>query len=101
MRVDDNSTLVFPDFTGNFHFNTLGNLLLNPRAGLLFINFKRGDLLYLTGTAEVIWDSDEIRAFAGAERLLRFYIAYLTSCTYRINSEKANRERKRVTVDEG
>ena len=75
VRVNDNRTLTFPDFTGNFHFNTIGNLMLDPRAGLLFIDFERGDLLYLTGTAEVIWESDEIRAFAGAERLIRFYIA--------------------------
>jgi predicted pyridoxine 5'-phosphate oxidase superfamily flavin-nucleotide-binding protein len=75
VRVDDDHTLTFPDFTGNFHFNTIGNLMLDPRAGLLFIDFERGDLLYLTGTAEVIWDSDEIRAFTGAERLIRFYIA--------------------------
>lgn len=75
VRVDDNRTLTFPDFTGNFHFNTIGNIMLDPRAGLLFIDFARGDLLYLTGTAEVIWDSDELRAFTGAERLIRFYIA--------------------------
>ena len=74
VRVDDNRTLTFPDFTGNFHFNTIGNLLLNPRAGLLFLDFAQGSLLYLTGTAEVIWD-DEIRAFTGAERLIRFYVA--------------------------
>ncbi len=73
VRIDDERTLTFPDFTGNFHFNTIGNLLLNPRAGLLFIDFDRGNLLYLTGTAEVIWD-DEIRSFAGAERLIRFHL---------------------------
>ena len=31
----DGDTLTIPDFAGNLHFNTLGNLLLNPRAGLL------------------------------------------------------------------
>ncbi len=67
-------TLTFPDFVGNSHFNTIGNLLLNPHAGLLFIDFDRGDLLYLTGTAEIIWDSDEKQAFAGAERLIRFHL---------------------------
>ena len=75
VRVDDNRTLTFPDFTGNFYFNTIGNLTLDPRAGLLFIDFEHGDLLYLTGTAKVIWDSNETRAFAGAERLIRFHIS--------------------------
>ena len=72
VRIDDEHTLTWPDFVGNFHFNTLGNLLLNPRAGLLFIDFDTQDLLYLTGTVEIIWDSEERRAFTGAQRLLRF-----------------------------
>lgn len=75
VKIDDDRTLTIPDFLGNFHFNTIGNLLLNPRAGLLFIDFDRGDLLYLTGTAEVIWDSNQVQAFAGAERLIRFHLA--------------------------
>lgn len=73
VRIDDNHTLTVPDFSGNHHFNTFGNLELNPRAGLLFVDFDTGTLLYLTGTAEVIWDGTEIRDYAGAERLLRFH----------------------------
>lgn len=34
-----------PDFTGNQFFNTLGNLALEPRAGLLFIDHACGDAL--------------------------------------------------------
>lgn len=70
--IDDERTLTFPDFTGNFHFNTLGNIQMNPRAGLLFIDFDAGDLLYLTCGAQILWDSDAKRAFDGAERLVRF-----------------------------
>ena len=72
VSIDDDKTLTFPDYTGNYHFNTLGNILLNPLAGLLFIDFTTGDLLYLTCSAEIIWDSEETRAFAGAQRLVRF-----------------------------
>lgn len=72
VRVDADGTLTIPDFTGNLHFNTLGNILLNPRAGLLFADFANGDLLLLTGTAEVDFDGAEVRAFQGAERLWRF-----------------------------
>ena len=70
--IDDDRTLVWPDFAGNFHFNTLGNILLNPRAGLLFIDFEDGDLLHLTGAAEIVWEGEELRAFTGAQRLVRF-----------------------------
>jgi len=74
VRIDDDRTLTIPDFSGNFHFNTFGNLELNPRAGLVFVDFDQGNLLYLTGTANVIWDGDEISTYVGAERLLRFHI---------------------------
>jgi len=72
VRVEDDRTFVFPDFSGNLHFNTVGNLLLNPKAGFLFVDFDSGDLVYLTGQVEIVWDSEEIEAFAGAERLIRF-----------------------------
>lgn len=75
VRVSDDGTLTAPDFNGNAFFNTLGNIAVNPRAGLLFIDFETGDLLQLSVTAEVLWDGDELAAFEGAERLLRMKIA--------------------------
>jgi predicted pyridoxine 5'-phosphate oxidase superfamily flavin-nucleotide-binding protein len=74
VRVEGN-TLTVPDFEGNCHFNTFGNIEVNPRAGLLFIDFEQGNLLYLIGRAEVIWDGDpEIAAYTGAERLFKFHV---------------------------
>ncbi|HLG47981.1 MAG TPA: pyridoxamine 5'-phosphate oxidase family protein [Reyranella sp.] len=49
-------TLAVPDFRGNRFFNTLGNLLGDPRAGLLFVDFGTGDLLQLQGSATIHWD---------------------------------------------
>jgi uncharacterized protein len=72
VRIDGDRTLTIPDFSGNCHFNTFGNLELNPHAGLLFVDFDRGNLLYLTGTAEVIWEGAEISTYEGAERLFVF-----------------------------
>jgi predicted pyridoxine 5'-phosphate oxidase superfamily flavin-nucleotide-binding protein len=72
VRIDTDTVLTVPDFRGNRFFNTLGNISLNPRAGLLFIDFRNGDLLFTTGAAEIIWNGPEVRAFRGAERLLRF-----------------------------
>ena len=66
--------LTIPDFAGNLHFNTLGNLLLNPRAGLLFIDFNSGDLLHLSGRTEIILEGPQVEAFQGAERLWTFEI---------------------------
>lgn len=64
--------LTLPDFSGNFMFNTFGNLEVNPRAGFLALDFESGGLLSLTGTARVIWEGPAIAAFEGAERLLEF-----------------------------
>lgn len=71
VRVDGD-VLTIPDFHGNRYFNTLGNLLLYPRAGLLFIDFVTGDLLHLTGDAEVDWSAPAARE--GAERLWRVHV---------------------------
>ena len=77
VRADRNNTLTLPDFAGNRFFNTLGNILLNPRAGLLFIDFETGDVLYIAADAEIVFDGPELDAFAGAERLLRLRIRHV------------------------
>lgn len=59
-------TLVVPDFRGNRYFNTLGNFLGDPRAGLLFIDFASGDLLHLQGLVTIDWKPDA--APDGAQR---------------------------------
>jgi predicted pyridoxine 5'-phosphate oxidase superfamily flavin-nucleotide-binding protein len=64
--------LTIPDYRGNRYFNTLGNLLLDPRAALLFVDFAAGALLQLQGTAEVAWDEDDL---PGAERSWRFTVS--------------------------
>jgi predicted pyridoxine 5'-phosphate oxidase superfamily flavin-nucleotide-binding protein len=68
------TVLTWPDFVGNNFFNTIGNLERNPRAGVVFIDFDAGDVLSLTGEAEVIWDGPELAAFAGAERLFQLRV---------------------------
>jgi len=72
VRVVGGRTLLFPDYAGNNHFNTLGNLMMDPRVGLLFVDFERGDTVQLTGTATVEWDGVELEEFPGARRLVRF-----------------------------
>jgi predicted pyridoxine 5'-phosphate oxidase superfamily flavin-nucleotide-binding protein len=56
VRVLDDTTLEFPDYPGNSMFNSLGNLVGHSRVGLLFVDFERGDLLQLTGRAQVLWE---------------------------------------------
>ncbi len=73
VKVEGN-TLTVPDYAGNQIFNTLGNFLLNPQAGLLFLDFDSGDLVQLTGTTEILWENHpEVLAFEGAQRAWRFH----------------------------
>jgi uncharacterized protein len=74
IRVDGD-LLTIPDFRGNRYFNTLGNLNVEPRASLLFVDFETGDLLQLQGTAEIDWSDVAARQFTGADRLWRFHVA--------------------------
>ncbi|MDC7787769.1 pyridoxamine 5'-phosphate oxidase family protein [Rhodoplanes sp. TEM] len=73
-QEDGHSVLVIPDYVGNAFFNTVGNILRDPAAGLLFVDDATGDTLMLTGRAEVVWESEEIARVPGAQRLLRFAV---------------------------
>jgi ferredoxin-NADP reductase/MOSC domain-containing protein YiiM/predicted pyridoxine 5'-phosphate oxidase superfamily flavin-nucleotide-binding protein len=68
------SSLLFPDYAGNCMFNTFGNLQLDPRAGLLFIDFETGDALQMTGEAEVLWEPHHTARFPGADRVVAFRV---------------------------
>ncbi|MGX1743126.1 pyridoxamine 5'-phosphate oxidase family protein [Bosea sp. NPDC055353] len=72
----DGDTLTIPDFSGNNYFNTFGNLLQQPRAALLFVDFATGMLLQLQGETEIVWQGPELAQLDGAERLWRFHIRH-------------------------
>ncbi|MEO6379811.1 MAG: pyridoxamine 5'-phosphate oxidase family protein, partial [Caulobacteraceae bacterium] len=56
----DGDVLTVPDFVGNYLFNTLGNLVLEPRAGLVFPDFSTGDLIQISADTEIVWDGSEV-----------------------------------------
>ena len=74
VRVISETRIEFPDYAGNNHFNTIGNLALDPRAGFLFVDFETGSLLQLTGRATIDWDSEAVARIPGARRLVAFDI---------------------------
>jgi predicted pyridoxine 5'-phosphate oxidase superfamily flavin-nucleotide-binding protein len=63
-------TLVWPDYTGNRMFMSLGNVVVDARAGALFVDFETGDVVQVTGRATIDWDPSRTAAFAGAERMI-------------------------------
>ncbi|EEK61751.1 Oxidoreductase, FAD-binding [Bacillus cereus 172560W] len=76
VHVINEKSIVFPDYSGNMLFNTLGNIVQNPNVGLLFFDFNTGGTLQITGEASIIWniDQDILSKFPGAQRLVQFQI---------------------------
>ncbi|MGK0389843.1 MAG: putative pyridoxine 5'-phosphate oxidase superfamily flavin-nucleotide-binding protein [Maribacter sp.] len=52
----ENGTLKIPDYAGNSMYNTLGNFVINPNAGVTFIDFKQSISLQLSGEASLLFD---------------------------------------------
>lgn len=77
VRIIDARRIAFPDYNGNSMFNTLGNLTVNPHAGLLFIDFDSGRTLQLTGRASIDWTPERVRTLPGAERVIDFALAQI------------------------
>ncbi len=71
VRVVDDSTLAFPVYDGNGMFRTLGNLTVNPRVGLLFIDFEAGTRLRVNGDAAVDFDDPLVASYQGALGVVR------------------------------
>lgn len=58
VTIESPARLRWPDYSGNNMFNSLGNLTVNPRCGLLFVDFARGATLQLRGSARVEGDDE-------------------------------------------
>lgn len=56
LKVIDPKTLIFPDYSGNKFFNSLGNILVNSQIGMLCIDFERRLRARINGRAKVIED---------------------------------------------
>jgi len=70
LRQNADGSLSFPDYAGNRYYNTLGNIEVSGRAGLLIPDFASGEAIFLTGKASVDWSPARAVAFAGAERVV-------------------------------
>lgn len=71
VRVVDESTIALPVYDGNGMFLTTGNISVNPRVGLLFIDFERGTRLRLNGDASIDFGDPLVASFPGAKFVVR------------------------------
>lgn len=68
---DSRYRLIIPDYPGNSFFNTIGNLTVDPRAGLLFLDFLGGHIITLTMLAEVVWKTEDPILCGDQDRMIR------------------------------
>jgi uncharacterized protein len=73
--------LVWPDYAGNLMYNTLGNIAVYPRAGLVVPDFDSGAVLQLTGRAAIEWDPARAAEVPGAERLVELVVDEVVEIT--------------------
>ena len=74
VHVLDRRTLAFPSYDGNGMFRSLGNIAASARVGMLFIDFEQAGRMRVNGTATVEFDDDHLRAFDGAQAVVRVAI---------------------------
>lgn len=74
VQIRDDHRLSFPDYSGNFMFQTLGNLELDSRAGLVFTDYQSGTLVHLSGNARVDFTDERRAEFERAERVVDFEV---------------------------
>jgi uncharacterized protein len=72
VRVTAPSELAFPDYDGNGMFKSLGNVVVNPSVGLLFIAMgEKPKRLRINGEASISRDDPAMQDFPGAQMLVR------------------------------
>ena len=77
VQVLDDTTLAFPSYDGNGQFRSLGNLRLNARVALLFIDFEQPRRLRVQGRASAD-DADELLPrWPGAQAVVRVAVELL------------------------
>ncbi len=71
VHVQDERTLLIPDYDGNGMYRTWGNVLVNPHVGLLFVDFEHTRRIRVNGTAQVSKDESLCGRFPGASFVIR------------------------------
>ena len=70
----EGAVLTVPDYAGNRYFNTLGNVVGEPRAAIVLADFASGDMLQMQGVVDVDWTAAEPDRVPPVERVWRLSI---------------------------
>lgn len=79
VRIISPKTIAYPEYSGNRLYQSLGNLMLNPRIGITFPDYETGDVLYMTGTTEILAGTDASALLPGSNLAVQIRIS---ECRY-------------------
>jgi uncharacterized protein len=71
VRVLDERTIAFPSYDGNGMYLSMGNALVNPHVGLLFVDFEGRKRMRLNGIASVAEDDPLLAEYPEAQLVVR------------------------------
>jgi len=71
VRVLDDATLAFPNYDGNGMYLSMGNALVNPEVGMLFVSFERQRRMRVNGSASISADDPLIETYPEAQFVVR------------------------------
>lgn len=78
VRILSNDTngliIVYPEYSGNRLYQTLGNLTTTPQAGLVFPDFNTGDVVYLTGRTEILAGEKATNLISHTNLAVKIYV---------------------------
>ena len=74
VRIISPTTLAYPEYSGNRLYQSLGNLILDPKIGLVFPDYETGDVLYITSTTEILTGTDASALLPGSNLAVKITI---------------------------
>ena len=74
VRILSDNEIVYPEYSGNRLYQSLGNLQINPRIGITFPNYETGNVLYITGTTQILTLSDAAKLLPGSNLAVKIKI---------------------------
>jgi ferredoxin-NADP reductase/predicted pyridoxine 5'-phosphate oxidase superfamily flavin-nucleotide-binding protein len=74
VRIIDATTIAYPEYSGNRLYQSLGNLQLNPRIGITFPDYETGNVLYITGTTEILAGVDGAALLPGSNLAVKITV---------------------------
>ncbi len=102
VKVEDDLTLLFPDYDGNGMFLSMGNIAASAKIGMLFIDLETPHRVRVQATATVSGDDPAIEEFPGAQMVVRASIdSIFVNCGRYIHKHQRTEVSPYVPDDEG